>query len=189
MWAVLRHVLTDSPLYFFSESHSVHRPPPHMLTSYPFLLLRLTWSYVCRFPKPTNVRPRKTLAPHPHIPSLQSYDSHKAILTVLREQIPVFSNGDHRLAKWVTPSVSVLYAFSTALCQHVGLVNIKTFLNIYFQTFSPANATFVGSPLVSVLHLSFGIHGSHAAKDASAGRDKFIQSLALAMPSPKLIYI
>ncbi|KAF8487128.1 hypothetical protein DFH94DRAFT_841512, partial [Russula ochroleuca] len=51
---------------------------------------------------------RKDLAAHPLLLSLQSCDSPEAILTVLREQIPVFSqsqNGDDGLTKWVAPTV------------------------------------------------------------------------------------
>ena len=77
------------------------------------------------------LRTKKDLASHPLLSSIQSCDSPEAILTVLREQIPVFSqsqNGDNRLTKWVTPTVNVLYSFSAALGQGVGLVNIKNFL-------------------------------------------------------------
>jgi hypothetical protein len=73
---------------------------------------------------------KKDLASHPLLPSLQSCDSPEAILTVLREQIPTFSqsqNGDDGLTKWVTPTVNVLYAFSGTLGQGVGLVNITMF--------------------------------------------------------------
>ena len=72
----------------------------------------------------------KDLASHPLLPSLESCDSSEAILTVLRDQIPGFSesqNGDARLTKWVTPTVNVLYAFSDTLGQGIGLVSIKTF--------------------------------------------------------------
>jgi hypothetical protein len=83
----------------------------------------------------------KDLASHPLLPSLQYCDSPEDILTVLREQIPTFSqsqNGDDRLTKWVTPTVNVLYAFSTALSQGVGPVNIKCF----FVKNSSSNITF-----------------------------------------------
>jgi hypothetical protein len=76
---------------------------------------------------------RKTkndLVSHPLLPSLQSCDSPDAILTVLREQTPAPSqskSGDDALPKWVTPIVTVLYAFSLTLGQGVGLVNIKVF--------------------------------------------------------------
>ena len=73
---------------------------------------------------------KKDLASHPLLPRLQSCDSPDAILAVLREQIPAFSqsqNGDDALTKWVTPTVNVLYAFSSTLGQGVGLVNIDRF--------------------------------------------------------------
>jgi hypothetical protein len=73
---------------------------------------------------------KRDLASHPLLPTLQSCDSPDAILAVLREQIPAFSqsqNGDDALTKWVTPTVNVLYAFSSTLGQGVGLVNIDTF--------------------------------------------------------------
>ncbi|KAH9988622.1 hypothetical protein BJV77DRAFT_964328 [Russula vinacea] len=79
------------------------------------------------------LRTKKDLASHPLLSSIQSCDSPEAILTVLREQIPAFSqsqNDDNRLTKWVTPTVNVLYSFSAALGQGVGLVNIKNFLCI-----------------------------------------------------------
>jgi hypothetical protein len=79
---------------------------------------------------------RKTkndLTSHPLLPRLQSCNSPEAILTVLREQIPASSqsqNGDDWLTKWVTPTVSVLYSFSTALGEGIrlpGLVSIGMF--------------------------------------------------------------
>ncbi|KAH9988615.1 hypothetical protein BJV77DRAFT_732211 [Russula vinacea] len=97
---------------------------------------------------------KKDLASHPLLPTLQSCDSPEAVLTVLREQIPAFSqsqDGDDALTKWVTPTVNVLYAFSATLGQGVGLA------------FPPANAIFAG---IGVLLL--------AAKDASSSKDKLI---------------
>ena len=73
---------------------------------------------------------KKDLASHPLLPSIQSCNSPEAILTVLREQIPAFSesqSGDDRLTKWVTPTVNVLYAFSDTLGQGIGLVSTKRF--------------------------------------------------------------
>ena len=73
---------------------------------------------------------KKDLASHPLLPSLQSCDSSEAILTVLREQIPVFSesqNSDDGLTKWVIPTVNVLYSFSATLGGGAGLVNHRMF--------------------------------------------------------------
>ena len=71
---------------------------------------------------------KKDLTSHPLLPSLQSCDSPEAILTVLREQIPTFSqpqNDDDGLARWVTLTVNVLFSFSDTLGQGLGLVNTK----------------------------------------------------------------
>ena len=72
----------------------------------------------------------KDLASHPLLSSLQSCDSPEAVLTVLRDQTPVFDqsqNSDDRLTKWVVPTVNVLYAFSATVGQGVGLVCIGIF--------------------------------------------------------------
>ena len=73
-------------------------------------------------------RTKTDLASHPLLPNLQSCDSPEAILALLQEQIPAFDrsqNDDDGLTKWVTPTVNVLYSFSDALGQGIGLVNIK----------------------------------------------------------------
>jgi hypothetical protein len=71
---------------------------------------------------------KKDLTSHPLLPSLQSCGSPEAVLTVLREQVPAFSQSqdpDDGLIKWVTPTVNVLYSFSGIIGQGVGQVNIK----------------------------------------------------------------
>ena len=135
---------------------------------------------------------KKDLASHPLLPSFQSCDSAEAILTALREQIPTFSqsqNHDDGLARWVTPTVNVLYSFSDTLGQGFGLVNTKmllheeTLLNTFFQAFPPANAIFAGIGvllLVSVLRVSlpqtyFDTNGFQAAKDANASQGKITE--------------
>ena len=73
---------------------------------------------------------KKDLASHPLLPTLQSCDSPEAVLTVLREQVSASNqsqNGDDGLTKWVSPTVSVLYAFSATVGQGVGLVRIEIF--------------------------------------------------------------
>ena len=74
---------------------------------------------------------KKDLASHPLLPALQFCNSPEAVLTVLREQIPVFNqsqNGDGGLTEWVTPTINVLYSFSATLGGGVGLVNTMMFL-------------------------------------------------------------
>ena len=96
---------------------------------------------------------QQDLAKHPLLPRLQSCDSPEAILTVLREQTSKFNqsqNNDDGLTKWVTPTVNVLYSFSSTLGGVVGLVNIGYAFMILsslistFQAFSPANIIFTG---------------------------------------------
>ena len=109
-------------------------------------------------------RTKRDLASHPLLPNLEPCDSPEAVLTVLRQRIPGFGqshDSDDGLAKWVTPTVNVLYAFSDTIGQDIGLVSIKTIFakhssNIYFQAFPPANVIFAGIGVllsVSVLHV------------------------------------
>jgi hypothetical protein len=77
-----------------------------------------------------NRKTKKDLASQPLLSSLQSCDSPKAVLAVMRDQIPAFNqseNKDDGLTKWVIPTVNVLYTFSGTIGQGVGLVNIKLF--------------------------------------------------------------
>ena len=73
---------------------------------------------------------KKDLTSHPLLPSLQSCESPEAVLAVLRDQIPAFTqsqSGDEGLTKWVAPTVNVVYSFSATLGQGVGMVNINVF--------------------------------------------------------------
>ncbi|KAF8492445.1 hypothetical protein F5888DRAFT_1909218 [Russula emetica] len=97
---------------------------------------------------------KKDLASHPLLPTIQSCNSAEAIITVLREQVPVSSqsrNSDDGLTKWVAPTVNAMYAFSATIGQGVGLA------------LPPANAIFAG---IGVLLL--------AAKDASTSQERII---------------
>ncbi|KAH9029576.1 hypothetical protein EDB85DRAFT_2275984 [Lactarius pseudohatsudake] len=74
---------------------------------------------------------KKDLIAHPLASQLQSCHSTSAILAVLQDQVQEFDqahSGDERLTKWLIPTMNVLYAFSTAVSEGVGLV------------FSPAKA-------------------------------------------------
>ncbi|KAH9060249.1 hypothetical protein EDB87DRAFT_622356 [Lactarius vividus] len=78
---------------------------------------------------------KKDLIAHPLASQLQSCDSTSAILAVLQEQVRQFDqahSGDERFTKWLIPTVNVLYAFSAAVSEGVGLV------------FSPAKVIFAG---------------------------------------------
>jgi hypothetical protein len=87
-----------------------------------------------------NRKTKKDLASHPLLPKLQSCNSPDAILAVLRQEIPTFSeseNSDNGLTKWVMPTVRVLLAFSATIGQGVGLVSIRNFLREEFPFLYP----------------------------------------------------
>ena len=73
---------------------------------------------------------KKDLTSHPLLPNLQFCESLEAVLAVLRDQIPAFTqsqSGDEGLTRWVAPTVNVVYSFSATLGQGVGMVNINVF--------------------------------------------------------------
>ncbi|KAH9173916.1 hypothetical protein EDB89DRAFT_1904867 [Lactarius sanguifluus] len=93
----------------------------------------------------------RDLIAHPLASQLQSCDSTSAILAVLQDQVREFDQArsdDERLSKWLIPTVNVLYAFSAAVSEGVGLV------------FSPAKVIFAG---IGVFLL--------VAKDVAASKD------------------
>ena len=66
------------------------------------------------------------LLTHPLAAQLQSCDSPTAILSVLQDLIQQFDHrraSDERLSNWLNPTINVLYAFSSAIGQGVGLVS------------------------------------------------------------------
>ena len=122
------------PATFLSFTHhQLSFPSPQIIMSASPSTSTLQSNFVAIFNAALESYKRKTkkdLASHPLLPSLQSCDSPEAILTVLRDQIPAFSqsqNGDDGLTKWVVPTVNVLCAFSATLGQGVGIVNITIF--------------------------------------------------------------
>ncbi|KAH9164390.1 hypothetical protein EDB89DRAFT_2141463 [Lactarius sanguifluus] len=67
---------------------------------------------------------KKDIIAHPLASQLQSCHSTSAILAVLQRQVQEFDqahSGDERLTKWLIPTVNVLYAFSAAVSEGVGL--------------------------------------------------------------------
>ena len=91
---------------------------------------------------------------HPLATELQSCDSPDAILAVLRRQIHTpdqSQNGDETFAKYLIPTVNVLYALSGTLGEGVSLVIVmmSTLMRIcaltsFSQGFSPAKVIFTG---------------------------------------------
>ncbi|KAH9060274.1 hypothetical protein EDB87DRAFT_623822 [Lactarius vividus] len=67
----------------------------------------------------------KDLIAHPLASQLRSCNSTSAILAVLQDQVQEFDrahSSDERFTKWLIPTVNVLYAFSAAVSEGVGLV-------------------------------------------------------------------
>ena len=68
---------------------------------------------------------KKDLLTHPLAAQLQSCDSPTAILAVLQQQVQKLNQSRtsrEKLTKWLDPTVNVLFAFSGALGEGVGLV-------------------------------------------------------------------
>ncbi|KAH9028044.1 hypothetical protein EDB83DRAFT_2555175, partial [Lactarius deliciosus] len=97
---------------------------------------------------------KKDLLAHPLMAQLQTCNSSADILAILRTQVQQFEqsmSGDDKLTKWLNPTVNVLYAFSAALGEGVGLV------------FSPAKVIFAGAGVLLL-----------AAKDVVASQDALV---------------
>lgn len=68
------------------------------------------------------------ISSHPLATELQPCDSPSAILSVLRAQVQAFDQSQsagEKLTKWLDPTVNVLYAFSAALGNGVGIVRCE----------------------------------------------------------------
>ena len=72
---------------------------------------------------------KNDLLAHPLAAQLQSCDSPAAILAVLRQQVQELNQSrtsKEKLTKWLDPTVNVLFAFSGALGEGVGLVRLRS---------------------------------------------------------------
>ncbi|KAI9431393.1 hypothetical protein H4582DRAFT_2132957, partial [Lactarius indigo] len=116
---------------------------------------------------------KQDLLLHSLMAQLQTCDSPADILAVLRTQVQQFeqsTSGDDKLTKWLNPTVNVLYAFSAALGEGVGLV------------FSPAKVIFAGAGVLllvaTLLDLLYSYYSdpehTQAAKDVAASQDALI---------------
>jgi hypothetical protein len=97
----------------------------------------------------------KDLASDPLLAELTACHSPEAILTVLRRQLPGFSQpgGDSaRWTKWLDAAVNVLLAFSATIGGGIGLVRLSKFnmiiqvprSDIDLQKCQPASVIFTG---------------------------------------------
>ncbi|KAI9465552.1 hypothetical protein BJY52DRAFT_590110 [Lactarius psammicola] len=78
---------------------------------------------------------KQDLNTHPFSMVFDSCDSPDAVLSIFRKQTEIFDEirkGDERLIKWLDPVVHILFTFSAALGEGVGLI------------FSPAKVIFAG---------------------------------------------
>lgn len=102
-------------------------------------------------------RTKKDLLVHPLASQLHACNSPTAILAVLQEQArgleqPRSSEySDDRWTKWFDLTVKVLYTFSVAVEERVGLVSFRTrtcrrtaLIYTEWQIFSPAKVIFAG---------------------------------------------
>jgi hypothetical protein len=74
-------------------------------------------------------RTKNDLLMHPLAAQLQACDSPGAVIAILQQQVQELNQsggGDSKLTKWLNPTVNVLYAFSAALGEGVGLVRLRT---------------------------------------------------------------
>ena len=70
---------------------------------------------------------KKDLLAHPLAAQLQSCDSPDTILAVLQQQVKDLDqsrSNKERLTTWLDPTINVLFAFSGALGEGVGLVRL-----------------------------------------------------------------
>ena len=69
---------------------------------------------------------KRNLLAHPLAAQLQSCDSPTAISSILQDLIGQFDSrrrSDERLTNWLSPTINVLYTFSSTVGQGVGLVS------------------------------------------------------------------
>jgi len=96
----------------------------------------------------------KDITSHPLATELQSCNSIDTILAVLQGLVPArrqTQSSDEGTAKWLIPTVNVLYAFSATLAEGVGLVNI---------TMSPLSSVCSNISLAGVLSSKSDLYGN-----------------------------
>ena len=134
---------------------------------------------------------KKDLLAHPLAAQLQACDSPTAVLAVLQQQVHELNqsrNGDDKLTKWLDPTINVLYSFSSALGEGVGLVSFRTWIHLraaflypFGRFFHPRRSYLLESVFsfwwVSFLIPSYGHSNtciSQAAKDLPASQETLV---------------
>ena len=76
---------------------------------------------------------KNDLLAHPLAAQLQACNSPSAVLSILQQQVHEFDqsrSGDGQLTRWLDPTVNVLFAFSAALREGVGMVRLMTWTRL-----------------------------------------------------------
>ena len=99
---------------------------------------------------------------HPLATELQSCNSSSDILAVLLDKVNEFEKSrshNERLSSWLSPTINVLYAFSSTVGQGVGLVSLNgstlPTISVHFlsQIFSPANVISAGIGILFLVRI------------------------------------
>jgi hypothetical protein len=99
---------------------------------------------------------------HPLATQIQSCNSSSDILAVLHDKVNEFDKSrshNERLSSWLSPTINVLYAFSSTVGQGVGLVspngsNLRTLRPLIpLQIFSPANVISAGIGILFLVRI------------------------------------
>ncbi|KAF8487191.1 hypothetical protein DFH94DRAFT_841560 [Russula ochroleuca] len=127
-------------------------------------------------------RTKRDLLAHPLAAQLQDCDSPSAILAVIHQQLEGLhqsQRADERLTKWLDPTINILFAFSGALGEGVGLA------------FSPAKTIFAGVGVL--LSAAIDVRASQEALiDVFERMENFFQRLEIyteVPPTPEMIDI
>ena len=88
-------------------------------------------------------RTKKDLLAHPLATQLQTCDTHSSILILLQKQVQELNQSqsdDERMARWLDPTVKVLYTLSETLGEGVSLVcpviSIESVRDLHSHTYS-----------------------------------------------------
>ena len=124
----------SSPAYQLSPSIAKLLTPAHMSHIHPTDTSLPNFQLIFNDAlKAYEKKTKKDLLAHPLAAQLQACDSPTAALAVLQQQVHEFNqsrSSDDKLTKWLDPTINVLYSFSSALGEGVGLVSFRTSIHL-----------------------------------------------------------
>ena len=124
-------------------------------------------------------RTKTNILLHPLASQLQACDSPSSILDVLQGQVDDLAQArtrDERLTKWLSPTISILLAFSDTLGEGVSLVRLKVIfswdyaLTANTQAFSPAKVIFAGAGVLLQVCISLETSQPRLTRHSSGGK-------------------